>query len=333
MNLKDYIRKQTNNILFESNYTEFFISVNSSNKRQYLLFDEIYKLYNEFKKLGKNIYLSQDKTINRIEINDDELDLKWPLTDSNSITSKSDEYLTCFLDTEYVLNDKDIGLKQEKRIDIVNFSELVYLLSDSIRSFCELEEHDIKGHEKASKKMARIVKITENEIEQAFQSFDLNKVPQIIRGIVKLYPSLSKITEELRYNDDYEAIEPYIKYKNITAVLFHFFKLEIVYYSFIVVKERKKSTLCPVCGKYNIGKCKCMNVSASFRRNQNKKCALERKKLARYVDMYSDIISNEYLFKANRMLEEAEEHNNHWQDLAELRRLRYGIEAQIKETK
>jgi len=74
-------------------------------------------------------------------------------------------------------------------------------------------------------------------------------------------------------------------------------------------------------------------VSASYRRNQNKKCARLRNKLEIYLNTYYEIIPVNYRMKAERMLEQANEGVKHWQDLNELRRICYNIEKNLKETK
>lgn len=334
LNVKDYIKKQTNNISFENENTIFYISQIKCNKPNYINFNEIYKLYNEFKKLGKNLYITQDKIIKKIEFHNDKIFLEWPLVETKDITSTANTYLTNFLTTKYEFTNENIGLDKIEQTKIMSFAELIYLCSDSIKEFCSVNNGTIEEMEKAEKKFKRLISIYQEEVEQSFSIDDLSKIPSIISNIEKNNSNLSAITEELSFNDEMEVIEPWIKYKDILSIFFHFFKLEIVYYSFMIESERKKPKLCNICGKYTIGKCKCMKVSDSFRRNQNKKCQRLRTKLEMYLNTYSEVIPIEYKMKADRMVEQARDDKiKHWQDLPELRRLCYEIEAKLKETK
>lgn len=334
LNVKDYIKKQSNNLAFKGYNKVFYISSLQSNKHNYLSFDEIYKLYRGFKILGKNLFVAQDKSIYKIEFHNDNILFNWPLIINKNITELEDSYLTNFLTTKYSFDNEDIGLNKLEKTEIMNLAELIYLCSDSIKDFCKALDYSIQEIEKAEKKFKRIISIYQDGIEQVFSMDDLCKLPDIIYNIEKKNPNLSSITEQLIFNDELEVIEPYINYNSILSVFFHFFKLEIVYYSFMIESERKKPKLCNICGKYTIGKCKCMKVSDSFRRNQNKKCQRLRTKIEMYLNTYSDVIPIEYKMKAERMIEQAKEDKiKHWQDLPELRRLCYGIEAKLKETK
>lgn len=334
LNVKDYIKRQTLNIAFEGNNKTFFVCTERTANDNYVIFDDVYKLYNDFKKLGKNLFLEQDNIINKIEVHDDKILFKWPLITKTILTEREDKHLTNFLTSKYSFNNDDIGLNLVSQNDILNFSVLIYLCSDSIKSFVRgLNSYDESEIQTAEKKFNRIIAITENKVVESFHSSNLQIIPEIIAHIESTKQSLSQIVEELLFNEEFETIVPWLKYTDILAIFFHFFKLEIVYYSHTIENEIKKPRLCPICNKYVIGKCKCMTVSASYRRNQNKKCARLRNKLEMYLDNYSCFIPIEYRMKAERMLEAADDGIKHWQDLPELRRLCYGIEAELKETK
>ena len=327
LNLKDYIKKQTNNILFEYNNKLYFTSLLKSDSPNYIKFDELYKCYINFKKLGKNTYKCQDGIINKIEF-DKDIILNWPLVNDREITSDSRTFITKFLNDKYNFNNEIMGLNDMNSSQIISFAQLIYLCSDAIKDYCT-GDFSLEEIEAANKKFEKFIHIHNQTIKESFNEIDtLSIIPKIISEIELKYPYLSQIKEILEYNDKFYVIEPCIKYSNCLSIFFHFFKLEIVYYSFVREEDRKKPKLCSKCGKYSIGKCKCMTISPTYRRRQNRKCETLRKKLKDYLDKYKDVISEEYYRKTERMLEE----NHHWQDLNELSRLCDGIEEQLKET-
>lgn len=341
LNVKDYIRRQTKNTAFKANKAVFYIHERKCNIQNSLIFNDIYKLYNDFKKLGKQLFLNQDRTINKIKIQDNNISVKWPLIKSLTLSEQENNYLTNFLTSKYSFNNNDIGLNLISLNDIVNFSELVYLCSDSIKSFAEaLFSYDESDLNKAEDKFKRIINIYQNGIEQAFQKSDLRIIPEIIHYIDTTNPQLSQIVEELSVkellgeellSDDHYTITPWLNYTNILSVFFHFFKLEIVYYSHIIVEETKKPKLCPICNKYVTEKCTCMTISESYRRNINKKNERLRKKLVLYLNTYRGIIPMDLERRADKMIEQANEDIKHWEDYPELKYLCDNIKIIIKE--
>ena len=179
LNVKDYIRKQTTNTAFTGKEKKFFIHIKKCYKSNCLSFDEIYKLYNDFKKLGKQLFIEQDGKIHKIEILDDKLSIKWPLIIKSTLSERENIHLTNFLTSKYSFDNNDIGLNQISLSDILNFSELIYLCSDSIKSFVKgLNNYNKSEIQIAEKKFSRIIAIYENEVEQSFQSSNLQRIPE-----------------------------------------------------------------------------------------------------------------------------------------------------------
>lgn len=332
-NVKDYIRKQTLNTSFNGKDKVFYIHTNKNSNSSHLSFDDIYKLYNDFKKLGRQLFLNQDGIINKIEIQDDNISVKWPLTKGLTLSEQENNYLTSFLTSKYSFDNNDIGLNLISLSDILNFSELVYLCSDSIKSFAKaINSYGENEIITAEKKFKRIITITQNETEQAFQLSDLSKIPKIINHVEIKYPNLSRIIEELLYNEEFETITPWLKYTNILSIFFHFFKLEIVYYSHIIETETKKPKLCPICNTYVTGKCACMRISPAYRRNVNKKNERLRQTLKLYLNTHIDMIPIDLRMRAEKMIEQADEDKiKHWEDYPELKYLCDNIKKIIKE--
>lgn len=327
LNVKDYIKRQTSNIVFEYDDNLYYLSLLKTNKPNYINFNDFYKLYNDFKKLGRDTYQSQDGIINKVKI-DGKIIVTWPLIKNNNLTLESNIHLTNFLNGKYNFNNKKMGLDNVNSSQIISFAQLIYLCTDAIKDYCtcDFSPEEISN---ATKKFEKIIQIPNKNIEIYFDEEDaLSVISEIISRVEEINPDLSQIKEILKYDTVYNIIEPFIQYSNCLSVFFHFFKLEIVYYSFIRDENKKKPKLCAKCGKYSIGKCKCLTIDSGYRRNQNKKCQTIRKKLSWYIEEYPNIISENLYRKSIRMLED----NHHWQDFKELERLCTSIEQQLKET-
>ena len=328
LNVKDYIKRQTNNIVFGNNDNLYYLSLLKCNSANYININDFYKCYNDFKKLGKYTYRAQDGIINKVKV-EEKIIITWPLVKNNDLTHESIACLTNYLNGKYNFNNQALGLNNINSAQIISFAQLIYLCTDAIKDYCS-SNFNSDEISRAEEKFKKIIQITNKNIISYFDGLNVfNMISEIISSVEEKNPALSQIQEILKYNEDYNIIETYIKYSNCLSVFFHFFKLEIVYFSFIKEEKIKKPKLCTKCGKYTIGKCKCMTIDSDFRRNQNKKCGTLRKKIAWYIEEYPQIIPENLYRKSIRMLED----KHHWQDFNELERLCTGIEQKLKEPK
>lgn len=340
MLLKNYIKSETKNIGFYFNGQIIYISqekekIYNDNK---IPFNRIYELYTEFKALGKDLYKNYGETSYKIIIDENEVKLQW--LDEN-IYDKAKKNLTCFLTNKYSINNEDLGLYNIRKKDILNFAAFVYLCSKSVENYCCLNKEYVNEeyYQEINDFMKKYMKVYENKIEREFELSDLGKIPIIVEKMESKKSNISQIYEKLKYTDSMpnnaninkvesepSVIMPYIIFNDLMSILFHFFKLEIVYYSFLL-EEKKKPHQCKICHKWVIGKCNCVTLNNAYRSNINKKCKNRKKKLKWYLDEFDDFIFTKYKHEIKQVLNQ----RGHWQDLPKLEKLINDVENCLKE--
>lgn len=342
MLLKNYIKSETKNIGFNFNGQIIYISqekekIYNDNK---IPFNRIYELYTEFKALGKDLYKNYGETSYKIIIDENEVKLQW--LDEN-IYDKAQKNLTYLLTSKYSINNEDLGLYNIRKKDILNFAAFVYLCSKSVEKYYKIQnltkKYATAEYQKTMDFFKKYMKIYENKIEREFELSDLGKIPIIVEKMESKKSNISQIYEKLKYTDnipnnanidkiksELNVIMPYIIFNNLMSILFHFFKLEIVYYSFLI-EEKKKPHLCKICHKWVIGKCNCVTFNNSYRSNINKKCKNRKDKLKWYLDEFDNFIFTKYKHEIKQVLNQ----RGHWQDLPKLEKLINDVENCLKE--
>ena len=342
MLLKNYIKSETKNIGFNFNGQIIYISqekekIYNDNK---IPFNRIYELYTEFKALGKDLYKNYGETSYKIIIDENEVKLQW--LDEN-IYDKAQKNLTSFLTSKYSINNEDLDLYNIRKKDILNFAAFVYLCSKSVEKYYKIQnltkKYATAEYQKTMDFFKKYMKIYENKIEREFELSDLGKLPIIVEKMESKKSNISQIYEKLKYTDnipnnanidkiksELNVIMPYIIFNNLMSILFHFFKLEIVYYSFLI-EEKKKPHLCKICHKWVIGKCNCVTFNNSYRSNINKKCKNRKDKLKWYLDEFDVFIFTKYKHEIKQVLNQ----RGHWQDLPKLEKLINDVENCLKE--
>lgn len=339
MLLKNYIKSETKNIGFYFNGQIIYISQEKEKiyNDNEIPFNRIYELYTEFKALGKDLYKNYGETSYKIIIDENEVKLQW--LDEN-IYDKAQKNLTCFLTNKYSINNEDLGLYNIRKKDILNFAAFVYLCSKSVENYCRLTKEYVNEeyYQEVNDFMKKYMKVYENKIEREFELSDLGKIPIIVEKMESKKSNISQIYEKLKYTDnipnnanidkiepELNVIMPYIIFNNLMSILFHFFKLEIVYYSFLI-EEKKKPHQCKICHKWVIGKCNCVTLNNAYRSNINKKCKNRKKKLKWYLDEFDNVIPAKYKQEINQALDQ----KGHWQDLPKLEKLINDVEDYLK---
>ena len=312
LNVRRYIKEQTKNIAFKRNRKLFYISYNDQSNN--VDFDSVYKNYYKLKMYGKELIDEQIGKINIIEFHNNKMDFKWPLFERNS--SNSD--LIHLITNKHVLKNEILGLDKLEQVEIDSFATFMYLCSDSLKNFC----NNYFSTEHTGYEFDRLIRKYNGTINTAFDDNDLEKIVRIIQRIETLYCKLPGVKEILEYKD--HVILPVLCFNDELSLYFHFFKLEIVYYSHILQDETKPK-LCPVCNNYT-SKCTCITLTDTEKKRINRACEKLRKEL-------NSLISNNRELLEDSLYEESRELIDGSHSYKQLDRLKELIEIIHKQIK